>query len=70
MMSIICENCETTVTTGAGRFVVDKGNVNFYCADCEQKVFLSAIKNPKPRTVKRVPRETNGKGEEALVSKN
>jgi hypothetical protein len=69
MISITCDNCETVLTTGVGRFVIDKGATTFYCKDCEEKLVLSALKAGKPGkpTVRRTPK-SNGTVEVATAN--
>lgn len=68
MISITCDNCDTNLTTGVGRFVIDKDGARFFCKDCEEKLVLGALKGSKPgKPAKRTPK-TNGA--ETLVATN
>lgn len=70
MISLICENCKETQTSGTGRWVADNGNVTFYCGACEGRLLVAALKGAKPKAAKRAPRSTNGRAAEAVAASN
>ncbi len=69
MISITCDQCETVLTAGIGRFVIDKGATTFYCKDCEEKLVLGALRGAKPAkpAAKRSPK-SNGAVEVATAN--
>lgn len=68
MISLICEDCKDTLTTGAGRWIADNGNVTFYCATCEGKLLVAGLKGAKPKAPKRAQRSPNGRAETVSVA--
>lgn len=68
MISITCDNCDTQLTTGVGRFAIDKDGARFFCKDCEEKLVLGALKAARPvKAIKRTPKQN---GAETLVATN
>ena len=71
MLSIICENCKETYTTGSGRWIATNGTVQFYCATCEGTLLQAFVKNQKPKTTKPKARApANGAGEVLVKNAN
>lgn len=61
MLSIICEHCKETYTTGTGRWIANNGLVQFFCANCESTLIQAFVKTQKPKTSKpKVKKEMNG----------
>lgn len=68
MISITCDSCGTQLTSGIGRFAIDKDGARFFCKDCEEKLVLSALKAAKPvKAARRTPKQN---GAETLVATN
>lgn len=67
MLSIICENCKETISTGTGRWIANNGLVQFYCANCEGELFQKFVKDAKPKNAKPKPKKEAVNGAEVLA---